>query len=585
YFYFSGEKGKGARLVKEVRRKPLSFREGALHAYLRGLVLLGEGDTSRGMRELARCVSTYPGSQESERAWEKFRILTRMKDISPEPETVLLVASALEGMGKFREAEELLKSETSLFQGKERGEMLLLLADCVRRQGRYEEAVSLLTQEDPSIPAGIRGEMLFYAGVYLWYRGRTGEAISLLERVEREFAPKEVSFRAAYNAGRIHEEAGNFQSAYELYIRASRSPARKIAEESGFRAGLCLYLLGKFREAEVHFSRLSRKYAPDNERFLFFRALSLEKIGRTSEAMGIYRSILAGGKGGLYFFQSLRKVSGKYRWEVFSSLPFRRENPLTLGERFFREKKREGALRRAIKRAFTFLDAGAWTFAAEEMERLFRSKGYGRGELGVTLRFLFGDFPEALKIASRTSIEPLPPVTRAHLLYPSIPIVSRVGEEMGDPFFLHAIMRQESLFDVHAVSSAGAIGLGQIMPATGRRIARSMGMERFGPDLLFFPSVNASFAARHLKGLLRKYGGNRILAAAAYNGGERSVSRWLRKFGGDPYLFPERIGFEETRRYVRRVMDHYLNYLRIYGDGWERVASLLSRSGKEGEKP
>ncbi|RMG58147.1 MAG: hypothetical protein D6713_08290, partial [Deltaproteobacteria bacterium] len=97
YFYFSGEKGKGARLVKEVRRRPLSFREGALHAFLRGLVLLGEGDASGGMRELARCVSTYPGSQESERAWEKFRALTQMKDISPEPETVLLVASALEG--------------------------------------------------------------------------------------------------------------------------------------------------------------------------------------------------------------------------------------------------------------------------------------------------------------------------------------------------------------------------------------------------------------------------------------------------------------------------------------------------------
>ncbi|MGF1468563.1 MAG: transglycosylase SLT domain-containing protein [Sandaracinaceae bacterium] len=131
-----------------------------------------------------------------------------------------------------------------------------------------------------------------------------------------------------------------------------------------------------------------------------------------------------------------------------------------------------------------------------------------------------------------------------------------------DPDLLHAVMRVESVYNPRIISYAGAIGLMQIMPRTGRHIADAVGDDRFTVDALLDPALNVDYAAWYLRSLLDRWDGRLPLAIASYNGGPHNVRRWMRDYSPrmpvDAFL--EHIPFSQTHRYVRRVLTHYAAY-------------------------
>jgi len=112
------------------------------------------------------------------------------------------------------------------------------------------------------------------------------------------------------------------------------------------------------------------------------------------------------------------------------------------------------------------------------------------------------------------------------------------------PALLAAVIEQESKFDANAKSSAGAIGLMQLQPATAKGIALRTGGSRFVLSDLYDPEINVRYGAWYLHHLMTKYGDER-LALAAYNAGQRNVDEWRASGGG--------IRFSETRAYVDKV--------------------------------
>ncbi|MCC5856667.1 MAG: transglycosylase SLT domain-containing protein [Ectothiorhodospiraceae bacterium] len=119
----------------------------------------------------------------------------------------------------------------------------------------------------------------------------------------------------------------------------------------------------------------------------------------------------------------------------------------------------------------------------------------------------------------------------------------------------YALMRKESAFSPDARSPAGALGLMQVMPATGQRVAERLGLDGFGTGLLLEPEINVQLGAAYLEQMLERFGGNLILAAAAYNAGPSRVDRWLEDYTGQPAdVWIERITFGETRDYVKSVL-------------------------------
>lgn len=119
----------------------------------------------------------------------------------------------------------------------------------------------------------------------------------------------------------------------------------------------------------------------------------------------------------------------------------------------------------------------------------------------------------------------------------------------------YGIARSESLFMRDARSSAGAIGLMQLMPATGRDVAKEIKLPYSGLATLVDPNSNIRLGTSYLGQMAERYGGNRVLATAAYNAGPHRVDRWLPKDSSiDARIWIENIPFNETRQYVKRVL-------------------------------
>ncbi len=143
------------------------------------------------------------------------------------------------------------------------------------------------------------------------------------------------------------------------------------------------------------------------------------------------------------------------------------------------------------------------------------------------------------------------------------PLVEAAARRHGlDPNLLFAVMRVESVYQKEIVSYAGAIGLCQIMPRTGQLIAHARGREEFTAADLLDPATNLDFAAWYLRSLIDRFDGRLPLAIASYNGGPHNVRRWMadQPEGMPLDVFLEHIPFDQTHRYVRRVLTHYRAY-------------------------
>jgi soluble lytic murein transglycosylase len=166
-------------------------------------------------------------------------------------------------------------------------------------------------------------------------------------------------------------------------------------------------------------------------------------------------------------------------------------------------------------------------------------------------------------------------------LFPTRPLPAGLGAEDA---LLLSVMRQESAFDSAAVSSAGARGLMQLMPATAKSVARQNGMA-YQPDRLTQdPDYNVRLGSAYLASLLRDYGGSYVLSLAAYNAGPNRVRQWIDLHGDprdrkvDTIDWVERIQFSETRNYVQRIMETLAIYRHRLGAG--RLALTLDQDLK-----
>ncbi|HVG24301.1 MAG TPA: lytic transglycosylase domain-containing protein, partial [Thermoanaerobaculia bacterium] len=172
--------------------------------------------------------------------------------------------------------------------------------------------------------------------------------------------------------------------------------------------------------------------------------------------------------------------------------------------------------------------------------------------------------------------ELLPEVVR-QLLYPRYFYDFIAGDAKryeADPTLVLSIMREESRFNPRAKSQAAARGLLQFIITTARDIGRDVGLVDVDPEDLYDPRVIIRLGAKYIAELGEQFGGNRYRVAAAYNAGPKQVALWSRiqAGNGDDY-FLTAVNFDETKHYVRKVMNSYERYRSIYG-GSEPVGGL-----------
>ncbi len=140
-------------------------------------------------------------------------------------------------------------------------------------------------------------------------------------------------------------------------------------------------------------------------------------------------------------------------------------------------------------------------------------------------------------------------------------VVQQEARRQGiDPHWVYAITRSESTFVRDARSPVGALGLMQLMPATGRQVASSEGMRWLGSAMLYEPEYNIRLGARYLADMLKRFNGHIAMATAAYNAGPRNVDKWkpARNLPADIWI--ETVPFGATHNYLRHVLEFTATY-------------------------
>ena len=455
--------------------------------------------------------------------------------------------------------------------------LVLDYAEFQRKQGETAAAAALLEKLLAGAPPAFRSEARFLRARIEWKAGRLAEARKeFLEIAEGDALPGTAD-RALYLAAWIAEDEGDFAGATESFGRLRGARNDSIRQEALFRFAYDLYRTGRRDEAIAAFDvgEAGGGGTVERARNRYWKARALRDAGRGAEAAPIFADLAGDAFAGIY---ALFAVSDR------GAETFRILNAAPDGETRACGEERErlwARIRNAdwgpaeaekIRRAERLTLLGVIDYAVFEAERVDRTasrKAIGTGDGGAQglFRYLAGDLKGGIRETANVRLDPEHPGLTDRIQYPLAPefLADCDRRRSGiDPLVLHAVIRQESRFQSDVLSSAGAVGLMQLMPRTAAEAARKEKMPKPGRKELLRPSVNIRLGASYLSRLVKGYGGDYFRAIAAYNSGETAVDRWWKQANGDPAAFLEGINYKETRFYLRRVFLNLLQYYRIY---------------------
>jgi soluble lytic murein transglycosylase len=227
-----------------------------------------------------------------------------------------------------------------------------------------------------------------------------------------------------------------------------------------------------------------------------------------------------------------------------------------------------------VQKAMLLANAGLVDFAAHELRAADNGQRWSAAEI-AKIYTDYGQYYRALQIMKRAvpsyfalDLSELPR-DYWETLFPR-PYWSDLkrfaASNQLDPYLVASLIRQESEFNPGAVSRSEALGLMQLLPVTGRQVARQMNMRRLSPTQLLSPTTNIQLGTRYFRELVDKFGGQVEYALAAYNAGPDKVQEWLGEKYRDPQEFVESIPFTETREYVEAIMRNAGLYRQLYND-------------------
>jgi soluble lytic murein transglycosylase len=425
----------------------------------------------------------------------------------------------------------------------------------------FQKAAGLLT--DPEMAA----EAQLYAARSLYNGGGRSrwDAIAEFKQVADRYPTTAAAATALFILG---DASSNMEHGLDYYRRAAAITGAPDAREALYRVGDRYLQLGNRSAAlRAWTSYLGRYPTGDQTALVAYRAGRLqESAGQREAARAIFRAGMRADPVSYYAFRSASRIDGH---PITAVLDDPRPWPALAAD----EPDAESVLRRLDALEEVGLD-DAWTQEMQSAVRSFDGRPAALLALAEGLRDRLHTV-EAIRIG-RTLLTHRGGEWDARLLrvvfpFPYRDILDDVASRYDvDPALLAGLVRQESSFRADARSHAGAVGLGQIMPATGAALAGAAGVRNFDAALLEVPEISLRMGGAYLHDLLTRYHGEPDLALAAYNAGPSRADRWLREFGHENVdAFRDAIPFTETREYVRVVLRNAAVYAELYGDSAE----------------
>jgi soluble lytic murein transglycosylase len=229
-------------------------------------------------------------------------------------------------------------------------------------------------------------------------------------------------------------------------------------------------------------------------------------------------------------------------------------------------------MRRQLEKAAVLARLGFWEMADRELEATLETMAHPEISLAQARSALerekYALATETLRRAHRAywryRLDDLPrEVWEIMFPRPYWKLIEREARRQRlDPYLVAALIRQESRFEAQAVSSAGALGLMQLMPRTARSLARQRSLSR---SRILDPQLNVRLGTRFLAQLLRRFDGNLEKAVAGYNAGGTRVAQWVTEAdASETPEFVESIPVTQTREFVYIVLRNYRFYRDLY---------------------
>ncbi len=289
----------------------------------------------------------------------------------------------------------------------------------------------------------------------------------------------------------------------------------------------------------------------------YWRGRALQETGATEEASRAFQRIA--GERDFYGFMAADRLGITYRMNHYPLPENLKDKQLVLETP-------------AIQRAHEFYQLRKYYLARREWHHALNRMTRVQMQMAAKIAKEWGWYDRAIFSLGRARIyDDLE--LRFPLLYRDL-LGDYASKRSLDLGWMYGLVRAESAFVEDARSPAGALGLMQVMPATGRETARHIGMKNFNKNKLLQAEFNIPIGSAYLKRMLDRFDGNPVLATAAYNAGPHRVKNWLPASGcSAPDVWVERIPFTETRNYVKRV----LSYASIYDWRLQTDAVLLSQ--------
>ena len=443
------------------------------------------------------------------------------------------------------------------------------------RQGKLSQAIAVLLPAiaEPGISPSALAFRTFYLAAAYDDSGATASTVTYYDAVAALPISSPYVHRAKYWAARALERSGDAVSASARYVAlVIDGPSGEFTSEAAFRAGYVLFAAGNPAAAATAWQKVG---ATSNARLLYWQGRAQELAGdptaarqsytqaRSADPLSFYGQAAARrlGSGSVGVAYRPRNLDQPVNWDAVATWL----NSVLPGKLPGTPPTAAGALAALGMReqaATLLLDAasGADPWRLLELAR----EAANAGLVDVAARF-------AVKIRHATNVSWT--AAPADLLRAAYPLayttqLESVARTNGiDPLFFASVVRQESYWDAAAGSSAGALGLTQVIPATGAAIAGDLGVTGFTASDLYRPSTSLAFGAYYLGQQLKQFS-DPAAALAAYNAGPGNAARWQRHAPGTGLAdFVESIDISETQNYVEQILDNYAHYELAYGGG------------------
>lgn len=539
---------------------------------LLGAVCTLEEDWLEAREAYHRLWRDYPDRPEALAAADSLEALRLRQGLAPiqmSAEQMLERAQKLAGAGALDAALDQLDEILHTYRGSEIApEALYEQARIYFRQGenrRALEKLKHLTKDYPGADAAPDGMYLMARSH--WRGGYKHRFASTCREVQETYPGSRAAADAEFALAVFYLEEKEWAKARSAFQDLSdQDPENPRRRDALWQLGRMEYSERRFDQANRSFSTLAFDSSSGYWKAgLYWSARCLEHLGRSEEAADEFRELAVGCPGNYYGIQAVLRLD---RMGLGDPREDSRADQAGVdfhlpdgwgGDRYLRVSILE--------------EVGFYSLALEQMNELLEGAPPGARLRFARLAQKAGQFPRGMDQVENyygDLIEKSAPGLPRGFWETAFPVphadkIERAALEFGqDPLLVAAVVREESRFDERAVSSAGALGLMQLMPGTAREEARRLGVPYRGLDLLD-PATNLRLGTASLSRRLDQFDGDLILALAGYNAGDRRAKEWRRDLRGlERDEFIDQMPYRETRLYVKRILASYDHYRRIY---------------------